>query len=446
MARLFGTDGVRGVANVELTPELAFRLGWAAASYFGRDHEKPEFLIGRDTRISGQMLEAALCAGICSAGGNAVALGIIPTPGVAWLTRMSNAAAGVVISASHNPYVDNGIKFFSGSGYKLPDAVEDELERLVKGGMDEMPRPTGGQVGSITYRHERIAEYMDFLCSTMQNNLSGLKLVIDCANGAASEAAPIVLSRLGADLKILHACPDGININDNCGSTHMSALQNAVLAEGADLGLAFDGDADRCLAVDETGAIVDGDQIMVILAHELLRRNALKKASLVTTVMSNVGLHQALRRAGGQVVVTAVGDRYVLEEMQKQDLSLGGEQSGHIIFGEYSTTGDGLMTGLQLLAAVKRSGGGLKRLGALMTRFPQVLVNVRVRSKVGWETNGAIAEAVRRAESTLGEDGRVLVRASGTEPLIRVMAEGPDQKQLEEIAEAVAVVIQTELN
>ena len=392
------------------------------------------------------MLEAALCAGICSAGGEAVVLGVIPTPGVAWLTRASKAAAGVVISASHNPFADNGIKFFSGTGYKLPDAVEDELDRLVNGGMDELARPTGKAVGSIVYRHDRIDEYMDFLCGTLKDNLAGLRLVIDCANGAASEAAPKVLARLGAELKVIHADPDGININDNCGSTHMAALQQAVVAEDADLGLAFDGDADRCLAVDETGAIIDGDQIMVILAHELLRQNALKKSSLVTTVMSNIGLHQAMRRAGGQVVVTAVGDRYVLEAMQQQDLSLGGEQSGHIIFGEYSTTGDGLMTGLQLLAAVKRSGCGLKKLGGLMTRFPQVLINIRVPSKAGWDENANIAEAIRRAEEALGEDGRMLVRASGTEPLIRVMAEGPDQAELERLAESVAATVRAELN
>ena len=446
MARLFGTDGVRGVANAELTPELTFRLGWAAAYYFGTEHAKPEFLIGRDTRKSGPMLEAALCAGICSAGGNAVVLGVIPTPGVAWLTRKSGAAAGVVISASHNPFADNGIKFFSGAGYKLPDAVEDELASLVQGGMDQLQRPSGKAVGTITYRHDRVNEYQEFLCGIMTENLAGLRLVIDCANGAASEAAPAVLRKLGATLQVIHAEPDGININDNCGSTHMESLRQAVVATGADLGLAFDGDADRCLAVDETGAIIDGDQIMVILADELMRRGALNQSSLVTTVMSNIGLHQAIRRSGGKVVVTAVGDRYVLETMREQKLSLGGEQSGHIIFGEHSTTGDGLMTGLQLLAAVKRNGCGLNKLGGLMVRFPQVLVNVRVRSKAGWEQNENIAAAVRQAEETLGEDGRVLVRASGTEPLIRVMAEGPDQVELEALAETVAVVIRAELN
>ncbi|HWR30320.1 MAG TPA: phosphoglucosamine mutase [Negativicutes bacterium] len=446
MARLFGTDGVRGNANTELTPELAFRLGWAAAWYFGREHEKPAFLIGRDTRISGQMLEAALCAGICSAGGEAVVLGVIPTPGVAWLTSTSDAVAGVVISASHNPFADNGIKFFSGTGYKLPDAVEDDLEEIVARGMETLPRPTGKGVGAITYRHDRMIAYQDFLCSTIKENLSGLRVVIDCANGASFETAPAVLSQLGIDLCVLHAAPDGININDHCGSTHMESLKSAVLAQKADLGLAFDGDADRCLAIDEKGQMVDGDQIMVILAKELLRNNALNQTTLVTTVMSNIGLHQAIRKAGGNVMITAVGDRYVLEAMQKNGLSLGGEQSGHIIFGEYSTTGDGLMTAIQLLAAVKRSGLPLSHLGELMTRFPQVLVNVRVHSKAGWEENPRIVKAVKSAEQTLGEDGRILVRASGTEPLIRVMAEGPVLEELERLAETVAQTIRTELN
>lgn len=446
MARLFGTDGVRGIANAELTPELAFRLGWAAAWYFGREHAKPTFLIGRDTRISGQMLEAALCAGICSAGGDAVVLGIIPTPGVAWLTSTSDAAAGVVISASHNPFADNGIKFFSGTGYKLPDAVEDELEEIVARGMETLPRPTGRGVGAVSYRHDRIDAYQDFLCSVIKDNLSGLRVVIDCANGASYEAAPAVLSRLGIDLRVIHAMPDGFNINEHCGSTHMESLQAAVIEHKADVGLAFDGDADRCLAVDEMGRIVDGDQIMVILAKELLRNNALKQTTLVTTVMSNIGLHQAIRREGGNVMVTSVGDRYVLEAMQKNGFSLGGEQSGHIIFGEFSTTGDGLMTALQLLAALKRSGLPLSRLGDLMTRFPQVLVNVRVKSKDHWEENPRIVAAVKSAEQTLGENGRVLVRASGTEPLIRVMAEGPVLEELERLAEDVAGTIRAELN
>ncbi|NMC32923.1 MAG: phosphoglucosamine mutase [Veillonellaceae bacterium] len=446
MARLFGTDGVRGIANTELTPELAFRLGWAAAWYFGREQKKPTFLIGRDTRISGQMLEAALCAGICSAGGNVEVLGVIPTPGVAWLTSSSDAAAGVVISASHNPFGDNGIKFFSGTGYKLPDAVEDELEEIVARGMETLPRPTGKSVGTIGYRHDRIAEYQDFLCGTVKEPLTGLRVLIDCANGAACETAPAVLSRLGVDLEVLHCTPDGQNINDHCGSTHMESLQTAVRERKVDLGLAFDGDADRCLAVDERGQLVDGDQIMVILAHELIRQRTLRNNTLVATVMSNIGLHQAMRRVGGQVMVTAVGDRYVLEAMQKHGLTLGGEQSGHIIFGEHSTTGDGLMTALQLLSSLKRSGSRLSELGALMTRFPQVLVNVGVRSKAGWQENARIAAAVKAAESKLGEDGRVLVRASGTEPLIRVMAEGPELGELEKLAGEVAQVIRAELN
>lgn len=446
MARLFGTDGVRGIANTELTPELAFRLGWAAAWYFGREQKKPAFLIGRDTRVSGQMLEAALCAGICSAGGNATVLGVIPTPGVAWLTSSSDAAAGVVISASHNPFGDNGIKFFSGTGYKLPDAVEDELEEIVARGMETLPRPTGKSVGTIGYRHDRIAEYQDFLCGTVKESLAGLRVVIDCANGAACETAPAVLSRLGVNTEVLHCSPDGLNINDHCGSTHMESLQAAVLERKADLGLAFDGDADRCLAVDEQGRLVDGDQIMVILAHELIRQQTLRDNTLVATVMSNLGLHQAMRRVGGQVMVTAVGDRYVLEAMQKHGLTLGGEQSGHIIFGEHSTTGDGLMTALQLLSSLKRNGSRLSELGALMTRFPQVLVNVGVRSKAGWQENARIAAAVKAAEAELGEDGRVLVRASGTEPLIRVMAEGPDQGELEKLAGEVAQVIRAELS
>ncbi len=446
MARLFGTDGVRGTANTELTPELAFRLGWAAAYYFGREQAKPSFLIGRDTRISGQMLESALCAGICSAGGDAVILGIMPTPGVAWLTSISEAAAGVVISASHNPFADNGIKFFSGSGYKLPDAVEDELEELVARGMETLPRPTGRDIGCIRYQHGRISEYEDFLCSTVKDDLSGLKVVIDCANGACSEAAPAVLSRMGLDLCVLHAAPSGYNINAQCGSTHMESLQAAVIDKKADLGLAFDGDADRCLAVDEKGQLIDGDQIMVILANQLLQQNSLKQLTLATTVMSNLGLHQAIKKAGGNVMVTAVGDRYVLEAMRKNGLSLGGEQSGHIIFGECSTTGDGLMTGLQLLVALKRSGDSLSRLGEMMTRFPQVLVNIHVRSKAGWEQNTRIASAIQDAEQKLGEKGRILVRASGTESLIRVMAEGPELPELEKLAEQLAETIRSELN
>ena len=352
MARLFGTDGVRGIANKELTPELAFRLGWAATTYFGR-HSKcqPTILIGRDTRLSGPMLEAALAAGICAAGGKAVLLGVVPTPAVAYLTHSCKAQAGAVISASHNPYPDNGIKFFAGTGYKLPDEVEDQLEELVlscdeKGGK----RPTGAQVGTIEPGHELLDRYLDYLAGTIKGDLQGLRVVLDCANGAAFEAAPRILERLGAEVTVLYNQPDGININEGCGSTHLDALQREVLRQKAHVGIANDGDADRCLVVDEKGNIVDGDQIMVICALALLRQGKLKEHTLVATVMSNLGLHQAIRKEGGTVVVTPVGDRYVLEAMRASGFSLGGEQSGHIIFRQFSTTGDGILTALQLLA------------------------------------------------------------------------------------------------
>ena len=444
MGKLFGTDGVRGLANTELTPELAFKLGRAATAYFGRQQRQPVFYIGRDTRISGQMLEAALAAGICSAGGKAVLLGVMPTPALALLTRNHGAQAGVVISASHNPYPDNGIKFFAGTGYKLPDAVEEELEELVLVDADALPRPTGGEVGVIQQHHDLLKEYIDHVVATIPGNFCGLKIVLDCANGAAYEAAPVALKRLGAQITVINNRPDGVNINCNCGSTHLAGLQQAVKEQGADLGIAHDGDADRCLVVDENGEVVDGDQMMVICALDLLKRGKLADNTLVTTVMSNLGLHQAIKRAGGKVEVTAVGDRYVLEAMLAKNLSLGGEQSGHIIFSEHATTGDGLLTALQLVSALVASGRKLSELAGLMTRFPQTLVNIRVKSKDGWQGNAAIAAAIRAGEGKLGDEGRILVRASGTEPLIRVMAEGPDQSELEAIAESIASVISAE--
>ncbi|CVK18175.1 phosphoglucosamine mutase [Sporomusa sphaeroides] len=444
MARLFGTDGVRGLANAELTPELAFKMGRAATYYFGKEHQRPVFYIGRDTRISGHMLEAALAAGICSAGGEAVLLGVVPTPAVAYLTRKYRAQAGVVISASHNPYPDNGIKFFAGTGYKLPDAVENELESLIEAGVDAMPRPTADGVGFITRNHDLLAEYIDYAAGTVETTLSGLKIVVDCANGAASEAAPAAFKKLGAEVVILNDSPDGININAGCGSTHLEQLQAAVAQHQAHLGLAHDGDADRCLAVDETGLAVDGDQIMLICALEMLRQDTLPEKTLVATVMSNLGLHQAIKNAGGKVLVTPVGDRYVLEAMLKHNLVLGGEQSGHIIFSQYSTTGDGLITALKLAAALKQSGKKMSELAQVMTRFPQLLVNIRVKSKEGWETNTNIAAAIKAGETELGDNGRILVRPSGTEPLIRVMAEGPSLPDLERIVAAIAGVIKQE--
>ncbi|MDD4601359.1 MAG: phosphoglucosamine mutase [Negativicutes bacterium] len=443
MGRLFGTDGVRGLANKQLTPELAFRLGWAATTYFGEEtHAQPVIIIGRDKRISGQMLEAALAAGICSAGGKAILAGMIPTPAVAYLTRKYNAQAGAVISASHNPFPDNGIKFFAGTGYKLPDAVEDKLEELVLlAAQEQMDRPTGEQVGTIENSHHLIKDYIDYVLATVSQDFSGLKIVVDCANGAAYEAAPILLKKLGAEVIVLNDQPNGININRDCGSTHLSQLQQAVVEHQANIGIAHDGDADRCLVVDETGRVVDGDQMMVICTLDLLKNNHLVENTLVTTVMSNIGLHQAVKEAGGKVEVTPVGDRYVLEAMLEHGYVLGGEQSGHIIFSQYSTTGDGLITALQLVSAVKKSGKTLSQLAGLMKIYPQLLVNVRVNTKDGWEDNQAIKASIAQGEAELGDNGRILVRPSGTESLIRVMAEGPDMDALERIVNTIAEVV-----
>ena len=446
MGRLFGTDGVRGVANQELIPELAFRMGWAATTFFGETyHSQPVSIIGRDTRISGHMLEAALAAGICSAGGKALLAGVVPTPAVAYLTRKLGAQAGAVISASHNPFPDNGIKFFAGTGYKLPDEVEDKLEELIREAeASDMNRPVGEKVGTIVQAHDLINDYIDHLIQTVGGDFSGLKIVVDCANGAAYEAAPAILKRLGADLVVLNDRPTGININKDCGSTHLEQLRKAVVEHKADLGIAHDGDADRCLAVDECGEVVDGDQIMVICAGELLKRNELAHNMLVTTVMSNIGLHKAIKSAGGSIDITPVGDRYVLESMLEHGYVLGGEQSGHIIFSKHSTTGDGLITALQLIAAVKNNGRKLSELGGLMKKYPQLLVNVRVKTKDGWQENATIKAAIKTGEDELGDSGRILVRPSGTEPLIRVMAEGPELKDLERIVHQIADVVKKE--
>ena len=444
MARLFGTDGVRGEANIELTPELAYRLGRAATLYFGEDSEaQPVILIGRDTRISGQMFEAALSACICSAGGHAILAGVIPTPAIAYLAKKLQAQAGIVISASHNPFHDNGIKFFGGDGYKLPDAVEDELESIVHRLEinDDLSRANGSEIGTMEYRHDLLKGYMDFVMGTTEERFEGIKVVLDCANGAAYEAMPTILRRLGAEVVVMSNKPNGVNINADCGSTHLKALQEAVVAAKADFGIAHDGDADRCLCVDETGAIIDGDRILVMCATEMMRKGTLKDNTVVTTVMANIGFHKAIKKAGGRAEITKVGDRYVLENMLANGYKLGGEQSGHIIFSDFSTTGDGLITGLQVLSSVKRSGQKASALAGLMTSYPQLLVNVVVKSKDGWEDNGEIKQAIAAGEAELGEDGRILVRASGTEPLIRVMAEGPDQPQLESICQRIADVV-----
>ena len=444
MSRLFGTDGVRGLVNEFLTPELAYHLGRAAASYFGQSIERPVFLIGRDTRISGGMLESALASGICAVGGDVIILGEAPTPAIAYLVRQKECTAGVVISASHNPYPDNGIKFFDGNGFKLPDAVEDEIEELCKSSADDcLPRPTKGDIGTIQYHQEWVQEYVDFVVSTSAS-LEGLKVVYDGAHGAASYVGPTILRQLGAEVIAINVEPNGTNINDNAGSTHLEGLQAAVLREGAHVGIANDGDADRCLMVDEKGQVLDGDQIMLLCGLHLQEQGKLKDNMIVGTVMSNIGFHKAAEELGMKTCSTAVGDRYVLEKMLAEGYSIGGEQSGHVIFLDYNSTGDGLLTAVQTLSIMKEKGKSLSELAGLMTKYPQLLVNVRVLTKAGWETNIAIQDAIREAEEELGSNGRILVRPSGTEPLIRVMAEGPDQEQLDELCHRIGDVIRIE--
>lgn len=447
MARLFGTDGVRGVVNETLTPELVYHLGRAAAYVFGKETEHPTFLVGRDTRLSGTMLEAALAAGICSVGGNIVQLGVVPTPAVAYLTRVHHMNAGIMISASHNPFDDNGIKFFDSKGFKLPDEQEDQLEDfLLKDERGEIStRPTGASIGSITVHPTLWDEYLDFICSTTDIRLDGLKIVHDGANGSASQAGPAIFRRLGATVIAIHNEPNGININDHCGSTHLDSLKAKVLEVGADIGIANDGDADRCLVVDENGVEMDGDQIMYLCAAQLKAQGKLAKNTVVGTVMSNIGFHKAMEAIGGNTVATAVGDRYVLERMLKDGYCLGGEQSGHVIFLDYNTTGDGILTAVQLLSILKISGKPLSELAGKMKKYPQLLENIRVQTKSGWQANNLIMAAISAGEEELGDEGRILVRPSGTEQLIRVMAEGPDQEQLNRIVRDIASIIQREM-
>ena len=444
MSRLFGTDGVRGLVNEFLTPELAYHLGRAAASYFGQSVDRPTFLIGRDTRISGGMLENALASGICAVGGDVIILGEAPTPAIAYLVRQKGCTAGVVISASHNPYPDNGIKFFDGNGFKLPDAVEDEIEKLCTASADDcLPRPTKGDIGQIFYHQDWVEEYVNFVVST-SDTLTGLKVVYDGAHGAASYVGPKILRQLGAEVVAINVTPTGTNINDNAGSTHLEGLQEAVLREGAQVGIANDGDADRCLMVDEKGQVLDGDQIMLLCGLHLKEQGKLKENMIVGTVMSNIGFHKAAKELGMQTCSTAVGDRYVLEKMLAEGYSIGGEQSGHVIFLDYNSTGDGLLTAVQTLSIMKEKGKSLSELAGLMTKYPQLLVNVRVLTKAGWETNVAIQDVIREAEEELGSNGRILVRPSGTEPLIRVMAEGPDQEQLNDLCHRIGDIIRIE--
>lgn len=445
MGKLFGTDGIRGLANEELTPELAFRLGRAAGVLLQVPGERAKIVVGRDTRLSGPMLEAALTAGICSAGVDVYLAGVIPTPAVAYLTRTLDTSAGVVISASHNPAADNGIKFFNHQGFKLDDELEEKIEELVLGDMSDLPRPTGEDLGKVIMLDDGAERYISFLKGLVNKPLSGLRIVLDCANGAASSIAPRVFRELGAQVISLHDLPTGTNINDGCGSTHIRSLEKAVLKYEAHFGLAHDGDADRVLAVDEQGRLVDGDQIMVICGLALHRKKALG-GKLVVTVMSNLGLKQAFEAAGVEVLETKVGDRYVLEQMLESGAILGGEQSGHIIFLEHNTTGDGLLTALQLAQVIQESGQSLSSLAAQMQVLPQVLVNVRVKSKIGWEENPRIQEVIKKTEETLQGRGRLLVRASGTEHLLRIMAEGPDQGELENLTEEIAKIVGEELS
>ena len=440
MGRLFGTDGVRGVANSQLTPNLAFRLGQAGAYVLSKEHPHPRIVIGKDTRISGDMLEAALISGICSVGADVLRVGVLPTPGIALLTRNLDVSAGVVISASHNPVQDNGIKFFDSTGYKLPDAIEDEIESIVLSKEKPWQVPVGGEVGRVIEINDAGRRYMDFLKGSV-GRLDGLKVVLDCANGAAAYVGPIVLQEVGVEVIPICNTPDGVNINASCGSTHPEQLQRAVLEHCADLGLAMDGDADRLIVVDEQGNVLDGDFIMLICALAQKAKGTLAQNAVVVTVMSNLGLHLALKEAGITIYETQVGDRYVMEELLRTGAKLGGEQSGHIIFLDQNTTGDGLLTALHLLSVIKERQIPLSQLASQMRRLPQVLLNATVQHKERLMQDERVLGKVKQAEQALGDQGRVLVRPSGTEPLIRVMVEGPDQHQLKELAQGVIDLI-----
>lgn len=449
MGRLFGTDGVRGIANVQLDSLLAFKLGQAGAYVLSREKHQPKILIGRDTRLSGDMLEAAIVAGICSVGAEAVVAGVLPTPAVAYLTRHYGADAGVVISASHNSMEYNGIKFFNSRGYKLPDEVEDRIENIILNNSEVLPVSVGMQIGRRVRAKDVTRDYIDFLASSVSDSsLSGIKVVVDCANGAAFEVAPLVLKRLGAEIITIHDDPDGININHNCGSTHPERLKSIVLETASDIGLAFDGDADRLILVDEHGNMVDGDHIMAICSKSMSEAGLLKNNTVVTTVMSNLGLDVALKKVGCKTVKTKVGDRYVLEEMLSSGYNFGGEQSGHLIFLDYNTTGDGILSALQVMKVMKHSNKKLSALASIMKKFPQVLANAKVSEdkKNSLAEDSVIQAEISKIESELMENGRVLIRASGTEPLIRVMIEGPEQIIIERHAYSLAKLIEQRLN
>jgi len=433
---MFGTDGVRGIANTELTCEIAYGLGRAGAYVLTEGTHKPKILVAKDTRISGDMLEAALVAGILSVGAEAVMLGVIPTPAVAHLIREYNADAGIMISASHNPVEYNGIKFFDNNGYKLKDELEDEIQRIIESNFEGVPTPIGNALGRSYIKSSALDDYVNYAISTIDVDFKGLKIALDCANGAASIAAVKAFEKLGAEVHVIYNKPDGTNINDNCGSTHPEELQKYVVAEKCDLGFAFDGDADRCLAVDEKGNLVHGDFILMMCAKHLKELGKLKDDTLVVTVMSNLGLDIACKRERINVIKTKVGDRYVLEEMVKDGYVLGGEQSGHIIFLDHNSTGDGLVTALQVAAIRKKENKALSELASIMKELPQVLVNAKVPNdkKNIYLEDEEIVEAIKKIEESLNGVGRVLIRPSGTEPLVRVMLEGENQEEIDRMA------------
>ncbi|MFD1179148.1 phosphoglucosamine mutase [Paenibacillus puldeungensis] len=445
MGKYFGTDGVRGIANKELTAELAFQIGRCGGYVLAGQAPKPKVVIGMDTRISGVMLESALVAGMLSIGADVIRLGVVTTPAVAYLTRLLKADAGVMISASHNPVEDNGIKFFGSDGFKLSDETELQIEELLDKNIDELPRPIGGGLGNVTVDNESKLKYLDHLKTTISSSFEGLKIVLDCANGAAYELAPKLFKELGADVHTIAAEPNGLNINDHCGSTHPEGLKEEVVRQGAHLGLAFDGDADRLIAIDENGEEVDGDYILCICGDAMNKAGKLKDNTVVSTVMSNFGFYKATKKLGLNTQQTAVGDRYVMAEMLRGGYNLGGEQSGHVIFLDYNTTGDGILTAIQLVDTLKSTGKPLSELKKIMKQYPQVLVNVRVQDKSKYAGNTAIEEAVAAVERELGDNGRVLVRPSGTESLIRVMAEGPDKQELEQLVGQIVAVVEKEL-
>jgi phosphoglucosamine mutase len=445
MGKYFGTDGVRGVANSELTPELAFKLGRFGGYVLTKDKERPKVLIGRDTRVSGHMLEGALVAGLLSIGAEVMRLGVISTPGVAYLTKATGAQAGVMISASHNPVADNGIKFFGPDGFKLSDEQELEIENLMDLEVDDLPRPVGGDLGQVNDYFEGGQKYLQHLKQTADEDFSGIHVALDCAHGATSSLATYLFADLDADLSTMGASPNGLNINEGVGSTHPEALAEFLKEKGADVGLSFDGDGDRLIAIDENGEIVDGDQIMYICAKYMKEHGQLKQGTVVSTVMSNLGFYKALEVQGIHSVPTAVGDRYVVEEMRKSGYNLGGEQSGHIIFLDYNTTGDGLLTGVQLINIMKITQKPLSELASEMKKFPQKLVNIRVKDKYHVTDNETVKSVIAEVESEMNGDGRILVRPSGTEPLVRVMAEASTEELCEAYVSRIADVVKEEM-